>query len=71
MHFMQQFRVLQRTVALKLKLNYEEKTFVENNRFPKLQLSDSSSGDDARSRKSHGTVKSKTSGGEPEFQSHH
>ena len=48
-HFMQQFRVLQRTVALKLKLSYEEKTFVENNRFPKLQLSDSSSDDDARS----------------------
>ena len=45
-NFIQQFRLLQRIVLLKLKLTYEEKTFVENNRFTKLQLSGPDSSDD-------------------------
>ena len=33
-------------VALKVKLSFEEKTYVENNRFTKLQASGSDSEDD-------------------------
>ena len=38
--------MVQRIIKLKLKLTYEEKTFVENNRFTKLQLSGPDSSDD-------------------------
>lgn len=60
---MQDWRRVQGTVALKLKLNYEERTFVENNRFPKLRLRDSGSEEDKKSSKSYATVKSRASEG--------
>ena len=45
-HFIQQYRLLQRIVALKIKLSNEEKTYVNNNRFTKLQISGSDSDND-------------------------
>ena len=61
--FMQQFRILQKTVALKLKLNFEEKKFVENNRFPKIQLSGpgTSSSEDEKMNSKYSPIKSASS----------
>ena len=48
-------------VSLKLKLNYEERTYVENNRFPKIHLTeDSSSDEDPKNKPSYTAVKFKS-----------
>ena len=43
--FLQNFRLLRKHVDLKVKLKFDERKYVENNRFQKLTVSDSSSSD--------------------------
>ena len=57
---MQQIRLLHKKVDFKIKLNYEEKTLVENNRFLKLQQEDSGSDEDHKSNTSFNSGKYKT-----------
>ena len=59
-NFMQQIRLLHKKVDFKIKLNYEEKTLVENNRFLKLQREDSGSDEVYKSNTSFNSGKYKT-----------
>ena len=60
--FMQKFRLLEKKVDLKISntLNLQEKKYVENNRFPKIQLAkgeDTSSSDDEKNNSKYSPIK--------------
>ena len=55
---LQQLRLFELLVNVKLSLNYDERQFVENNRFKKLQISDSSSSSDDTERGLKETLRS-------------